>query len=320
MPTPATGAGTTRPAKAGVAALSMASPRTIFSMRDIRDFPSYTLLHTASVNENITRGPNHQGKFCLRIAVILNLGLVAWFFLLAIAELYAARRRPAAEPAGDGRLITNFGLGVLVLASNSLIPMMKVGTSFFGEWAEVGFAVRYAWPGLLAVGVLLLADSLATYWTHRAMHAVPWLWRIHRVHHTDAAVDVSTSLRNHPLELLVTIPVSVAVIVIVGAPPTAVLAAQTIMVAASIWQHADIELPRAERALAPLLITPTIHRLHHSPERRLHDSNYGELITLWDRLFGTFSRPRARARVGLENQIAPSDRLLQQLWSPIYAP
>ena len=278
------------------------------------------MLQTASVNENITASECHQGKFCLRIAVILNLALVAWFFLLALAELYAARRRPGAELAGDGRLITNFGLGVLVLVSNGLLPMVKVGSSFLSEWAGAGLAVRYAWPALLAVGVLLLADSLATYWTHRAMHAVPWLWRIHRVHHSDAAVDVSTSLRNHPLELVMTIPVSVAVIVIVGAPPTAVLVAQTIMVAASIWQHADIALPRAERALGPLLITPSIHRLHHSPERRLHDSNYGELITLWDRMFGTFSRPRARGAVGLENQIAPSDRLLAQLWSPIYAP
>jgi sterol desaturase/sphingolipid hydroxylase (fatty acid hydroxylase superfamily) len=256
----------------------------------------------------------------LRIAVILNLGLVVCFFLLAIAELYAARRRPAGEAGGDGRLVTNFGLGVLVLASNSLLPMVKVGSSFLGEWAGAGLADRFAWPLGLAVVVLLLADSLATYWTHRAMHAVPWLWRIHRVHHSDVAVDVSTSLRNHPLELVVAIPISVAVIVIVGASPTAVLVSQTIMVAASIWQHADIELPRAERALAPLLITPSIHRLHHSPERRLHDSNYGELITLWDRLFGTFSRPRARSPVGLHNQIAPSDRLLAQLWSPIYAP
>jgi sterol desaturase/sphingolipid hydroxylase (fatty acid hydroxylase superfamily) len=265
-------------------------------------------------------GRLHQGKFCLRIAVVLNLALVAWFFALAAAELVAARRRPAGEPSGDGRLITNFGLGVLALAASSLVPMVKLGTSFLGQSAETGFAVRYAWPGLVVVGVLLLADSLATYWTHRAMHAVPWLWRIHRVHHSDAAVDVSTSLRNHPLELVVTIPVSVAVIVIVGASPTAVLITQTIMVAASIWQHADIDLPRADRALAPLLITPGIHRLHHSPERRLHDSNYGDLITLWDQLFGTFSRPGARARVGLENQIAPSNRLLQQLWSPIYAP
>ncbi|MEP6982573.1 MAG: sterol desaturase family protein [Sphingomicrobium sp.] len=109
-------------------------------------------------------------------------------------------------------------------------------------------------------------------------------------------------------------------ILAIGAPPTGVIAAQTIMVAASIWQHADIELPRLERILAPVLITPSIHRLHHSPERRVHDSNYGDLITLWDRLFGTFRPSKDRGRVGLDGQVARSDGLLEQIWSPVYAP
>ena len=151
------------------------------------------------------------------------------------------------------------------------------------------------------------------------MHIVPWLWRIHRVHHADNAVDVSTSLRNHPLELVLIFPVSIAVILVVGASPTVVLAGQTIMVAASIWQHADIAAPRAERVLASMLITPAIHRIHHSPERARHDSNFGDLITLWDRLFGTFKKSEGRGRVGLDGQVARPDRLLEQIWSPVYS-
>ena len=77
-------------------------------------------------------------------------------------------------------------------------------------------------------------------------------------------------------------------------------------------------VPRLERMLGPWLITPSIHRVHHSPERRLHDSNYGELITFWDQLFGTFSRSEGRRRVGLDGQVARSDRLLEQIWSPVY--
>jgi sterol desaturase/sphingolipid hydroxylase (fatty acid hydroxylase superfamily) len=255
----------------------------------------------------------------LRIDVILDLALVAWFMLLAGVEFFTARGRAITQSGGDARLITNFGLGILVLVANGFLPMAKIGSSLLAQGFSVGLAATFAWPWVFALAVLIIADSLASYWTHRALHAVPALWRIHRVHHADSSVDVSTSLRNHPLELVVTFPVSVVVILVVGAPPAAVIAAQAILVAASIWQHADIELPRLERMLAPLLITPSIHRLHHSPERRLHDSNFGELITLWDRLFGTFSRSEGRGRVGLDGQMARSDRLLEQIWSPVHA-
>ena len=255
----------------------------------------------------------------MRVTVILDLLLVAWFFGLAAAEVVAARGRSAPEPGGDGRLITNFGLGVLVLVSNSLLPMLKVGSSLLGQSLGGGLAAWFAWPWILTFVAFLLADSVAGYWSHRLMHIVPWLWRIHRVHHADNAVDVSTSLRNHPLELVLIFPVSIAVILVVGASPTVVLAGQTIMVAASIWQHADIAAPRAERVLASMLITPAIHRIHHSPERARHDSNFGDLITLWDRLFGTFKKSEGRGRVGLDGQVARPDRLLEQIWSPVYS-
>lgn len=255
----------------------------------------------------------------MHFTATLDLILVGWFMLLAGAELIAARSRHSMEAAGDARLVTNFGLGALVLLSNGLLPSVKVGSSLITPWLGGGLGGLFALPWIAALSVLVLVDSLATYWTHRMMHAVPFLWRIHRVHHADAEVDVSTSLRSHPLELLVTIPVSVIVILVVGAPPTAVIAAQAIATAAAIWQHADIDLRRLDRLLAYFLITPSIHRVHHSPERRLHDSNYGELITLWDRLFGTFNSGRGRGPVGLEGKVGRQSGLFQQIWSPVYA-
>lgn len=255
----------------------------------------------------------------MREIAILDLILIGWFALLAGIEFVEARRRAIVEAGNDARLITNFGLGALGLATNSMLPIAKIGSSVLAQSLGGGLATLFEWPWLLALGVFLLADSLAAYWTHRAMHALPWLWRIHRVHHADNAVDVSTSLRNHPLELMVTIPVSALVVLIVGAPPSAILIAQTITVVAVIWQHADISLPRVERLLAPILITPSVHRIHHSPDRRRHDSNYGEVIIIWDRLFRTFTRSEGRGRVGLDGQVARPDRLLQQIWSPVYA-
>ncbi len=252
--------------------------------------------------------------------VFLGLGLIGWFALLAAAELYCARRSLRAEHNSDRRLITNFGLSVLVLAASALYPVARIGSSAAVQSLGIGIAPRLglSWPAVLII--LLLVDSLAIYWTHRIMHLTPLFWRVHRVHHADRSVDVSTSLRNHPLELLLAIPTSAAVILIVGAPVSAVIAVQTIGLAATIWQHADIDLPPGiDRALSIVLVTPSVHRIHHNPERRLHDSNYGELITIWDRLFGTFNPSGERGRVGLDGQVANADGLFEQIWSPVYA-
>jgi len=262
----------------------------------------------------------HQGDYSLQIVAILDVALIVVFVLLAWAEFVAARGRKAVAEPADARLATNFGLGIMVLLLMSLAPAAKVSAAFIAQSQFDGLAERYAWPWLLSLAVFVVADSFASYWTHRVMHAVPALWRIHRIHHADSAVDVSTSLRNHPLELLVTLPVSIALIVVIGAPPTVVIASQTIMFAASMWQHADINPPWAERALGNWLITPATHRLHHSPDRATHDGNYGDLITLWDRLFGTFSRSGGRGRVGLDGQVARPDHLLEQILSPVYSP
>jgi sterol desaturase/sphingolipid hydroxylase (fatty acid hydroxylase superfamily) len=151
------------------------------------------------------------------------------------------------------------------------------------------------------------------------MHWVPLLWRVHRIHHADNEVDVSTSLRNHPLELLLTLPVSALIVVLIGAPVSVVIAFQAIMVAATIWQHADILLPQQlDRALAVILVTPRLHRLHHNPVRVVHDTNFGELFTMWDRMFGTLSVMDGRGRVGLIDQVARPDHIFEQIWSPVY--
>lgn len=255
----------------------------------------------------------------MRFSVILDVALVVLFMLLAWAEVKAARGKRAAG-SSDARLITNFGLGMLVLLVTSLVPAAKVGAAFVAQAQFRGLAEHYAWPWLVALGVFVIADSFTAYWTHRLMHSVPVLWRIHRIHHADSSVDVSTSLRNHPLELVVTLPVSIALIVAIGAPPSAVIVSQTIMVAAAMWQHADIDAPWSERVLGSWLITPATHRLHHSPERATHDGNYGDLIILWDWLFGTFNRSKGRERVGLDGQAASPDHLFEQILSPVYAP
>lgn len=257
--------------------------------------------------------------FYLGNSAIIGLALVAWFVALALAELMSARRNGRQERTDDTRLLTNFGLGALVLALNTVVPLAKIGSSAISSSMGLGIAQRLNIPWALILVFLLLADSLAGYWVHRLMHAAPLLWRIHRVHHSDSAVDLSTSLRSHPLEMLATLPASAAAILVTGAPPGVVVASQTLIFAAAIWHHADIELPTwLDRALLLVLVTPAYHRLHHSPERRLHDGNYGDLISLWDRLFGTFNTAEGRGPVGLGGKAGRSMGLIDQICSPIY--
>jgi sterol desaturase/sphingolipid hydroxylase (fatty acid hydroxylase superfamily) len=248
-------------------------------------------------------------------ALILSL-MTAWFVALAVVETL----QRDADPGGvnNDRLITNFGFSAAVLAIGGLIPLARISSSLAGEGWGVGLANLIAVPWIAIFAALLLLDSLAAYWAHRAMHAIPLLWRIHRVHHADSELDVSSSLRNHPLELIVTAPVSALVVLVVGAPLSVVVASQTLTFAAALWQHADIRLPkRAERMLAGVIITPRLHRLHHNPERVVHDTNFGESLVLWDWLFGTLNVSEGRRPVGLEGQRARADRLLDQIWSPL---
>jgi len=239
---------------------------------------------------------------------------------MAAAELYYARRSPRPDRSSDQRLLTNFAFGAVTFAAGVLVPISKLGASAAAQSLGSGFAPRLGLSWFAVLALLMLTDSLAVYWIHRLMHRTPLLWRVHRVHHSDQSVDVSTTFRNHPLELLVSLPMSATVVLIVGAPSSVIVVAQTMAFAATIWQHADIDLPTGlDRAFALVLVTPRVHRLHHNPARATHDSNYGELLTLWDRLFGTFNAAEGRFPVGLDHQVAPPDRLLQQIWSPVYS-
>jgi sterol desaturase/sphingolipid hydroxylase (fatty acid hydroxylase superfamily) len=253
-------------------------------------------------------------------SALLGLALVGWFVLLALAELRWRPKGAEILVSSNSRLVTNFGFAILILSAGALFPLAGIASSVFAQRLDVGLARHAALPWIAIFALLLLADSFVAYWAHRLMHGTSLFWRVHRVHHADQQVDVSTSLRNHPLELLVTMPASTLVILAVGAPVSAVAVLQTLLVGSAIWQHADIALPqRLDRALSILIVTQRVHRMHHSPERAMHDSNYGELLIIWDRLFGTFTSGRERERVGLDDQVARPDRLFQQIWSPVHA-
>ena len=213
-----------------------------------------------------------------------------WFLFLAVAmfELLHPSKRPRV-PGGD-RITVNFGLGFFV-AILQMVPLLTAyGGALLAE--ENGFGVL-RWldlPFWASVGVSFLLLDLAGYIFHRASHEVPLLWRLHRVHHSDQNVDASTTFRAHPLSLLVFIGFDFIVVYALGIAPIGVLVYAVCKLLTMWLSHADITpAPRVSAFFAALFVTPAFHHRHHSAEQIHTDSNYGEVLTIWDRLFGTVS-------------------------------
>jgi sterol desaturase/sphingolipid hydroxylase (fatty acid hydroxylase superfamily) len=148
------------------------------------------------------------------------------------------------------------------------------------------------------------------------MHKIPLFWRLHRVHHTDDFFDISTTVRFHPVEFLVSVPVILALIVGIGIPPLAVIIYELFDVAMAVWSHSNVRLPRwLDRTIGLILVTPDMHRVHHSTYQPETDSNYGATLSVWDRLFGTLrhkpARELAQMTLGLEECM---DRRNRSLW------
>lgn len=212
---------------------------------------------------------------------------------------------------------TNLGLSIingLILAS---VPLSAVAAAQWAADHGVGLLNWTAAPWWVAVGCTALVGSLAHYITHRIFHKVPLLWRLHRVHHCDRHLDVTTALRGHPVEMfLITAFVSPA-IVLFGLPPVMIAFYEGVEIFANMFTHANIRFPAPiERVMNWVFVTPVVHRLHHSTFQPETDSNYGNVFLVWDRLFGTYRhdpvRPYVPLRIGLDE--VDSDRAGDLTW------
>jgi sterol desaturase/sphingolipid hydroxylase (fatty acid hydroxylase superfamily) len=242
---------------------------------------------------------------------------LALFVILAVLERLFAARQDGQE--SDARLLTNFGLGLGNGALAALVPLGALAAATWAETRGTGLFRHVGLPGWAMLVALVVARSLAGYLLHRASHALPWLWRIHRVHHSDRQVDLSTGLRNHPAELLLALVVAAAVTLALGPPVPVAVLAELILFAPALWTHADLRLPaRADRLLRLSFVTPAMHLVHHSAARGQCDSNYGDLLSVWDRLFGSYRAPgEPVARLGLGPE---EDRAADNLWRQLLRP
>ena len=225
----------------------------------------------------------------LRLGVFLGL-----FALMAMWETLGPRRTRSLPRIG--RWPGNIGISLLdAMLTRLVAPAGAVGFALLADTRHWGALHQVQWPawaeGLIAFVIL----DLAIYLQHRIVHAVPMLWRFHRMHHADVDLDVTSGARFHPAEIMLSLGIKFVVIIAMGAPAVAVLLFEIVLNGTAMFNHSNVRLPAfADRALRWLVVTPDMHRVHHSVLRRETDSNFGFNFPWWDRLFGTY-RPEPEA-------------------------
>lgn len=244
--------------------------------------------------------------------------------LLLLALLLLGEWRWPWRKAQPRRWLANLALGGLSSLVIGLLPLASMTAA--AHWAaahQFGLLRLLPLPNWLAIALSLLLLDLAIYIQHRALHTQPWLWRLHRVHHTDPMLDFSSGLRFHPLEALASALYKSAVVALLGAPPAVAAAFALLLLAASLFNHANVRLPEGfERALRPWLVTPPLHRIHHSAVPGEVQRNYGTLLSVWDRLFGSALAVSAAGNamvMGLPDQPEQTN-FTKMLADPLQAP
>ncbi len=241
------------------------------------------------------------------------------FFSTAIALLLLERRRRwQRQPVAIARRWTS-NLGLFVIGSVVTGLVFPVGVIALAEHRSAGPLERLGLPFALELVATFLLLDLWRYWEHRVWHRVPLLWRFHLVHHSDTHVDVTTSERHHPVEAVLGTAVLSGIVLLLGFSAPALAVYLLVATVVALYSHANLRLPaRFERALRRYIVTVPVHAMHHSSVRAHTDSNYGSVLTLWDRCFGTYVDPDSARipHVGLEYFHRTNDtrlgRVLQQ--------
>lgn len=229
----------------------------------------------------------------------IRLGLfVAFLAIIALWEILSPRR---------GRLYTrrerwpsNLGIVVLnTLLVRLLFPAAAVGVAEYANNSQLGLLNQFELHATLEIIIAVLVLDAAIYFQHVMFHALPLLWRLHRVHHADPDFDVTTGARFHPVEIVLSMLIKFAVIIFLGPAVIAVVIFEILLNATSMFNHGNIFIPpKMDRYLRLAVVTPDMHRVHHSTDTRETNSNFGFNLPWWDRLFGTY---RAQPALGHED-------------------
>ncbi len=229
--------------------------------------------------------------------VIRLVVFAAIFAVMASLELTLPRlQRPALSGAlKRSRWFTN--LSMVVLSSILLrivFPAAAVGAAIWAESNDYGLFNHFDIDPVISGIIAFIVLDFAVWLEHVVSHKIPILWRIHRMHHSDEGFDLTTALRFHPLEIVLSMVWKAAIVVVLGAPAVAVLIFEIVLNGSAMFNHSNYYLPKpVDRLLRLVLVTPDMHRVHHSSDHRETDTNYGFNFPFWDRIFGTYcDQPR----------------------------
>jgi len=214
-------------------------------------------------------------------------------FLLVLAVMMAWERAAPARTPGEPwwrRWRTNLGLAVAnTLLLRVALPSTAIGMAGFAQANGWGVLNHYGVGGWIALALAVVALDFVIYFQHVLFHAVPVLARLHQVHHADPDFDTTTGIRFHPIEIVLSMLIKYAAIVVIGATPLAVLVFELLLNLTSLFNHGNVRMPGTiDAVVRALLVTPDMHRVHHSVVAAERNSNYGFCLSVWDRLFGTY--------------------------------
>jgi sterol desaturase/sphingolipid hydroxylase (fatty acid hydroxylase superfamily) len=239
------------------------------------------------------------------------------FAVMAAWEILAPRREP--RLARVRRWPSNIGIVALnTLLARVLFPTTAVGLALVAEARGWGLFHALDLPLWAGVPLAVLALDLAIYLQHVLFHAVPALWRFHRVHHADLEFDVTTGSRFHPIEILLSMAIKLGLVAALGTPAAGVLAFEVLLNATSMFNHSNVRMPIwLDRMLRWMIVTPDMHRVHHSIVARETNSNFGFNLPWWDRLFGTYRDQPAAGHeamtIGIEQFREPAEQRLDRM-------
>ena len=236
----------------------------------------------------------------IRLAVFLGV-----FLLMAIWEWRAPRR--TREIGRERRWTTNLGLVVVdTIIVRLLFPAAAVGAALDASANGWGLFNATDWPLWLEVFAAFVILDFAIWLQHVVFHHAPLLWRFHMVHHADEEMDVTTGLRFHPVEIAMSMAIKIGLVYLLGPAAVAVVIFEVALNAAAMWSHSNLRLPlRLERIVRFVIVTPDMHRSHHSVERREHDTNFGFFFSFWDRLFGVYTETPDGGHDGVKIGLKP---------------
>ncbi len=263
-----------------------------------------------------------MSDFIVNSEAALRIGIFAGLLLtLLIAESLWPRK--ATVVAQTKRRISNLALVIINSVCVRLaFPVVAVGAAALAQSRGVGTFNVMNWPVWAEVIFCIIILDMMIYWQHVASHKIPLLWALHKVHHADRDIDVTTGSRFHPIEIGLSMAYKMALVVLLGAPVLAVIIFEIILSACATFNHSNINISRAaDRRLRRILVTPDMHRVHHSANPEETDRNFGFSVPLWDHIFRSYkAQPDAghdAMTIGLrEHQTPEPSSLLWSLWLP----